>query len=517
MKRIFLIFPFLILSGESGFAILPGPIKDFYTSRAGDTTAIIFGTRELRPNFIKHMELLAYRNADFLKLKDPLRVVEVHADTAFPRELFARRSLVLMGMPKSNSFIAEWRSYFPFILRDSRFNLTGRKLYQGEDLTLSCIFPNPLAPDRYIMLLIGTEPGGQPSLSDWPGDYDYYVAQRHTFWGQYLNRGKFEKSSSLWSQELSVYERAPFDTTTLVALQYPQGMVWYPSLWEEDSVWEVPLTERVRLLEAIQNHMGFFERSLGVRVHGRVDFQLSDRYPQAFAHDPMGRVFIRTHPKQMDSSAFLSWGVPIVRVLFPCRDAALDWELFGHRYLLTQMHVKKPRGTGASRMDMWLKTLTNGDSTFLAFLTQLSNRGHAKKIGEALDSVTAMGKKYSFEMSEFVKVAARLSKDSVLQRFARIPLRSSPYEKTPTYELGLKNLGELFIKSEVMVGELQPKSRALAAGLRKGDKIVSVDGFPTVTNRSRAYLAWLEKKKGETLKLVIERKGVRRTLVIPIG
>ena len=51
--------------------------------------------------------------------------------------------------------------------------------------------------------------------------------------------------------------------------------------------------------------------------------------------------------------------------------------------------------------------------------------------------------------------------------------------------------------------------------------LVEVDatyyGLPAERNRSRAYLAWLGKKKGETLTLVIERKGVRRTLVIPVG
>ncbi len=522
MKRVFLIFSFLILSGGPGFAILPGPIKDFYTPRAGDTTAVIFGTRSIQPDWVKKVELLAYRNADFIMQKDPSRVVQVYADTAFPVELFGRRSLVLMGSPQSNLHIAEWKNYFPFIQRDGRLNISGRKLYLGEGLTLGCIFPNPLSHDRYVVLLVGSESWAQPSLSDWPGDYDYYVAQRHTFLERYLNRGKFEKTSSAWSQNLIAYERSPGDTSTLVSLVYRHGKVWYPFHWEEDSLWADPVPERIRLLEAVSGLTGLFERNLGVRIYGNIDFQLSERYPEAFASDPMGRVFIQTRPDRMDSSTFLSWGATVAGALFPCRDASFDWELFGHRYLLTQGYFRHTRNVpyfvhtlGEGRK--WAEAVTNGDSTYLMLLTKLVARRQAAKIGEALDSVTQQGRKHSFQMADFTGVVARIVKDSLIRHLARLPLRPSPYGQRPLYDLGLRNPGELFLNSEVEVGELQLKSRALAAGLRKGDKIVSVDGFPTVTNRSRAYLAWLGKKKGETLKLVIERKGVRRTLVIPIG
>lgn len=523
MKRVFSILFFLILSAGPAFAILPGPIKDFYTPRPGDTTAIVFGTRGVPADWIKKLERLAYRNADYLKQKDPARAVEVYADTVFSKELFARRSLVLMGTPRSNPFLGEWRSFFPFMLRDGRFNIGGRKLYSGEDVTLSCIFPNPLAEDRYALLLVGNEPWAQPSLSDWPGDYDYYVAQRHTFWGQHLNRGKFAKTSGLWSQELSEYDRAPGDTVDIIGFVYPYGKVWYPFHWEENSFWgDDPLPERIRLLTGVQNVIHSLESALGMRVYGSIDLQLSERYPEAFAYDPMGRVFVRTHPKQMDSLAFLSWGKPLIKVLIPCRDAPLDWELFGHRYLLTQAFLRfgvKISGEGGAVNSgrKWAMDLSSADSTYFMLLTQLVLRGQAQKIGEALDSVTQEGEKHSFQMSEFSGIVGRIVKDTFIQRLARMPLRPSPYGRKPAYELGIKNLGELFLNSEVVVAELAPKSRALAAGLRKGDKIISVDGLPTARNRSRAYLAWLGKKKGETLKLVIERRGVKRTLAIPLG
>jgi hypothetical protein len=522
LKRLFLTFLVLILSAGSGFAILPGPIKDFYTSRPGDTTTVVFGTREVPAPLVKKIERLAWRNADYLKQKDPTRTVEVYADTAFPHEFFMRRSLVLMGTPKSNAQLAEWRGFFPFILRDYRLNIGGRKLYQGEDLMFSCIFPNPLNGDHYVMLLIGSEPWAQPSLADWPGDYDYYVYQRHTFRGWHLNRGKFQKVSTLWSQELAEFERAPLDTVSLVALVYPYGRVWYPYRWEEDSLWISPRAERIRLLSALQDLVASLERPFNLRLYGDIDFQFSDRYPAPTAYDPMGQVFLRAHPAQMDSLVFLSWGAPLVRVLFPCSDAAFDWELFAHRYFLTQAFFRRAgrgpaerRGAGGGKF--WAGTVAAGDSTYLMFLSRLVERGHSQKIGEVLDSVLDRGRKYSFRMREFTEVLGRIVNDTVIQRLARMPLRPSPYERKPAFDLGLEKVGEMFLQDEVSVTAIGATSVAFTAGLRKGDKILSVDGFPTSRNRSRAYLAWLGKKKGETLKVVIERKGVQRTLVIPVG
>jgi C-terminal processing protease CtpA/Prc len=104
-----------------------------------------------------------------------------------------------------------------------------------------------------------------------------------------------------------------------------------------------------------------------------------------------------------------------------------------------------------------------------------------------------------------------------LARLARRGWIPSPYGRHPAFDLGIKNPGDLFMEEEVYVKDVTYGGKAYAAGLRKGDKILSVDGFPTVRNRSRAYLAWLGKKKGETLKLGIMRKGTRHTVLVPVG
>src|SRR3972149_2302812 len=105
---------------------------------------------------------------------------------------------------------------------------------------------------------------------------------------------------------------------------------------EEDSIWANPLSERIRMLAVMRDLISIFERALGVRVRGRIDFELTEQYPKPSAYDPMGRVFLRTYPHQMDSSFFLAWGAPLSRALFACSDAPMDWELFAHRYILTE-------------------------------------------------------------------------------------------------------------------------------------------------------------------------------------
>jgi hypothetical protein len=242
---------------------------------------------------------------------------------------------------------------------------------------------------------------------------------------------------------------------------------------------------------------------------------------------------VRTLPEQMDSLTFYSWSAPLVRAVIPCRDAPLDWELFCHRYLAYEASFP-PHMVGRSKkydpLDPvewaprdpdrgrdWLKTIIEGDSTYLYFLYVLDGRRMKDKIGEALDSLMLSGRKHSFRMQEFLDVIYRIVPDSSIRKLARSSLRSSPYGRKPAYDLGLKKLNELFLNRKVVVPELNLQSRAYLAGLRKGDEIVGVEGLPVVRHRSRAYSAWLAKKKGQTLTLDILRGTGRKVIAVPVG
>lgn len=536
MKKIILAAAVLAFPFSSGWGILPGPMKDFFSSRPGETTAVVFGTRGLTPEQLRKSELLAYRNADFLKQKDPSRMVQVFADTALPQPLLFGRSLVLMGSTKSNRLLGDWKDMLPFLIKAGHFNIAGRRLFFGNDVTLSFVFPNPFANDRYVFGLVGNTAEALPALSDWEGDYDYYVAQRHTFPGRYLNRGKFEKFSSPWAHTLAEFEQPPGDTVVLVSLIYPLGKIWYPLRWELDSLWKDPIPERMKLLENLHRLTSIFPDELGLIVRGDVDFHLWQNYPKESASDLFGRVFAKTQPAKLDSQAVYSWGRALTKVLVPCSDDPLDWELFCFRYLAYEtffparlLKTRKVPGTypvqikeewakrDPDRGREWFFDLTAGDSTYLSFLRTVDAHYLNKKIGEALDSVLAGRRRYSFKMADFMKVLARLTGDTSLIRLSKTALKPSLYGRQPKYDLGIRNPGELFLNREVILGDLKYGSKAYAAGLRKGDKIISVDGFPIERNRSRAYSAWLAKKAGETLKLKIVRDGVERMAVIPVG
>lgn len=533
MKRFFCALLIFVFSFSIGRGMLSGPMKDFFAPRPGDTTAIVFGTKGIPPALLKKIELLAYRNADFLKQKDPSRVVEVCADTAMPQSFMFSRSLVLMGSTRSHRLLAEWKELLPFLIKDKRFNIAGLRLYFGEDMTLSFVFPNPLANNRYVFGLVGASGWNLPSLSDWEGDYDYYAAQRHTFPKEFLNRGKFEKPSDSWVHTLADYEPSSKDTTVLVSLVYPYGKIWYPLSWELKGRWKDPIPDRIQFLASLQRLLNIFSTELGISPKGDIDFHLSEDYPQNLAADPMGRVFVKTSPEKIDSLAVYSWGSAVTKAIIPCSDAPLDWELFCHRYLTyetlfppqtaeaahqpTDSTARKSVSGDSNRGRRWLFEFTDQDSTYLSFLRAVDARYLNKKIGEALDSVTEGGRRYSFKMKDFVEVMARLTKDTTLIRLSKAPLRASPYDQKPGYELGIKNLGNLFLNREVILKEMAQGSKAYVAGLRRGDKLISVDGFSTSRNRCQAYLSWLGKKAGETLKLQIMRNGVKRTVAVPVG
>ena len=67
-------------------------------------------------------------------------------------------------------------------------------------------------------------------------------------------------------------------------------------------------------------------------------------------------------------------------------------------------------------------------------------------------------------------------------------------------------------KFNTIIGKVLPDSAALAAGLRKGDLIISADG--TVMNDWMQWVDIVKKHPGVAIKLIIERDGVQLPLII---
>jgi len=79
-------------------------------------------------------------------------VVEIVADQVSQAEL-ASRNLVLFGTPESNPLVARIAARLPVVWQGERV-LVGQHVYEGNHVPV-LIYPNPLNPDRYVVLNSG--------------------------------------------------------------------------------------------------------------------------------------------------------------------------------------------------------------------------------------------------------------------------------------------------------------------------------------------------------------------------
>lgn len=75
-------------------------------------------------------------------------------DTQVTEETIQRRSLVLFGTPQSNRVLGRLHDRLPITIGDHRFTVAGRT-YEGPDLGLVLCYPNPLNPQRYVLIYSG--------------------------------------------------------------------------------------------------------------------------------------------------------------------------------------------------------------------------------------------------------------------------------------------------------------------------------------------------------------------------
>lgn len=82
--------------------------------------------------------------------------VSLVADTEVTDEIMSSAGLILFGPPESNKIIGKVLPHLPFKLRETSIEFPDGKRYSGEDLGYVITYPNPLAPDRYIMIYSGS-------------------------------------------------------------------------------------------------------------------------------------------------------------------------------------------------------------------------------------------------------------------------------------------------------------------------------------------------------------------------
>ncbi|NLF15994.1 MAG: prolyl oligopeptidase family serine peptidase [Lentisphaerae bacterium] len=75
-------------------------------------------------------------------------------DSQVTEAVIARRNLVLFGTPESNLILARLHDRLPVRIGPQRYEVAG-KTYEGPDLGMVLCYPNPLNPQRYVVVYAG--------------------------------------------------------------------------------------------------------------------------------------------------------------------------------------------------------------------------------------------------------------------------------------------------------------------------------------------------------------------------
>ncbi len=107
-----------------------------------------------------------------------------------------RYSLVLFGTPGTNKWVARIAPRLPIRIGDHIYQV-GERRYQGESLGLAVCYPNPLAADRYVLILAGEPWGERCAINhkfDLLPDFIIYTTESFAYDGcnDYLCAGFFD-------------------------------------------------------------------------------------------------------------------------------------------------------------------------------------------------------------------------------------------------------------------------------------------------------------------------------------
>ncbi len=124
-------------------------------------------------------------------------IVKVKADSEITSEDIAEYNLILFGNPQVNSLIAQINDHLPVKFSAGGIRV-GDKTFTNEGVGMAMVFPNPLNPNRYILIVGGTTAGsmetaGRLRLNELP---DYAIFDNRTFSGektQFVDGGFFDK------------------------------------------------------------------------------------------------------------------------------------------------------------------------------------------------------------------------------------------------------------------------------------------------------------------------------------
>lgn len=154
---------------------LCGPVEDAFNSAFTVVVGTV-GTEEQRRENVTNAVRWAQEWDAFA---DGLPVVKLDQDIT--QQDLASRNLLLFGTPQTNSVLAKIADKLPVKIGEHEYTVAGRT-YKGDDLGLVMCYPNPLAPDHYVVVYAG-KPYGEKCGINHKHDLipDFIVFNTHSF------------------------------------------------------------------------------------------------------------------------------------------------------------------------------------------------------------------------------------------------------------------------------------------------------------------------------------------------
>lgn len=129
---------------------LEGPIEDAFLSRF----LVVYGTTSPSPleRWAVRHEALDLNQQWQKRFLGPLRL---KADSELTPEDIQDSNLILYGGPHANSITAQVMLKLPIRMQGKKVCL-GNRLFEGDDVGLKMCYPNPLNPEKYVVIFAGT-------------------------------------------------------------------------------------------------------------------------------------------------------------------------------------------------------------------------------------------------------------------------------------------------------------------------------------------------------------------------
>lgn len=126
---------------------LHGPVWDAFT----DPYVVVYGTGATDTTFAKVGKNIASELA---------RGGPYLSDMDMPRRMISEHNLILIGQVRSDSWLARIPAELPVHIKQRRILTTNGKSFDGDDLGYIVIYPNPLNPEKYVVVCSATSGKG---------------------------------------------------------------------------------------------------------------------------------------------------------------------------------------------------------------------------------------------------------------------------------------------------------------------------------------------------------------------